>query len=169
MAQPKKSQPPADDGLYELNLPQDEQDAAAPPPPSKPSKSAPSGKPGASEPVSDTALPADFQPEPVAPTASSPSASTTSSGAPSGGGGGGGAGVSFGGPEKKTPKIYPEEPEPAYVDPHVAARKREEARIRAAEQLALEAAAARRRRLILFGIIAVIAAGVGLFIWYTRS
>ena len=55
--------------------------------------------------------------------------------------------------------------EPAIVDPAVAARKREEARIRGAEMAAWQEERRRRRRLIAFGVLAAAAGGVALW-WY---
>jgi len=50
----------------------------------------------------------------------------------------------------------PEAEEPAYIDPSVASQRREEARIRAAQEAALEHAARKKRMMIIGGVAAVV-------------
>lgn len=51
------------------------------------------------------------------------------------------------------PKLYQSEPEPETVDPAVAARKREEARVRAAQELAEEEARKFRIKMIVIAVL----------------
>lgn len=60
------------------------------------------------------------------------------------------------GSDKPIPKLYQTEPDPAFVDPAVAASRREQARIRAAQQLAIEEAKRRKIRAIVLAVIGVI-------------
>jgi hypothetical protein len=66
---------------------------------------------------------------------------------------------------KPIPKLYQSEPEPEYIDPAVAASRREQARIRAAEQMALEEEARRKRNLIIAMVLLLLAVLVGLYVW----
>ncbi len=63
--------------------------------------------------------------------------------------------------DRPRPAIHSTE-EPKYVDPEVAARRREEARARAAEQMAIEHARRTKRNLILAGVALVIVAIIAL-------
>ena len=64
----------------------------------------------------------------------------------------------------KTGVYTPEADEPAYVSPEVAASRREEARIRAA-QLAAEADARKRKRVGIIVAVVVLAALLGVAVW----
>lgn len=64
----------------------------------------------------------------------------------------------------KTRVFTPEEAEPAYVSPEVAARKREDARVRAAELAAIEDARRRKRNLIVI-VAVVVVAMIGIVVW----
>lgn len=157
---PRKRQPSDEPDTYELNL-EDEAPAApargkaspprsptkpgagegydvAPPEKAKPSPEPVASKPKVPDPRLDTAA---APPAPPAPPAGA--AEAAGSAAPAG---------------ETVPKQYQSEPEPAYLDPAVAASKREQARIRAAQQLAIEAD--KRRKIRLIALLAVTAAAV---------
>jgi hypothetical protein len=67
-------------------------------------------------------------------------------------------------PKVKSSVFTPEEAEPAYVSPEVAARKREEARVRAAELAAIDDARRSRRNIIIVVAIVLVVA-IGLALW----
>ncbi len=71
-------------------------------------------------------------------------------------------------PRVKTSVFTPEEVEPAYVSPEVAAQRREEARVRAAAVAAVEDAKRRKRNLIVFAALAI-AALIGVVVWKLAS
>ena len=109
------------------------------------------------EPPRTAAKAAPTKPDPRLDRSAVPPAPPTASGAESGPPSGGAAGTSV-------PKQFQSEPDPAYVDPAVAASKREQARIRAAEQMALEDAKRRRTRTIILLVIA--AAALLVLLWW---
>lgn len=63
--------------------------------------------------------------------------------------------------DKPIPKQYQSQPDPAYVDPAVAASRREQARIRAAEQLAIEDAKRQKIKLIVLAVVVILALLIG--------
>lgn len=66
--------------------------------------------------------------------------------------------------DRPIPAIHSTE-EPKYVDPEVAARRREEARARAAEQMAIEHAKRVRRNLILAAVALITVGIIALIMW----
>jgi len=71
------------------------------------------------------------------------------------------AGGDVGGP-KVSEALYKHEGDPEFIDPEVARMRREEQRLRAAEQAALDAAAGRRRNIIFF--VVALAVGLAVFV-----
>ena len=155
----------ADPNTYDLDLPDDDGPPAPPPKPAKPAQSKTSPPPTdqgyeLEEPIDEPAPTAGGSllndpraahldgPEPTAddaePDQAAPPPPPTPAAAPPG----------SGDRPKVSETLYKPEGDPAFIDPEVARMRREDQRRAAAEQLAIEVAAKKKRNLILGSIIA---------------
>lgn len=128
---------------YDLNIDEDELAAPAP------------AKPSLDKLANDPRLAMGDDPAPAADAPAPPpaSASADAAGHPA---------------DRPIPKLWKSEPEPTYVDPAVASRRREEARIRAAEQLAIADARKRKRHRIIMAVLVGIALVLGVIFLIQR-